>query len=1140
MISHRAYHIRQVNCARRLRRLALLIKEKENEKEFDSQITEQFHAQGAGYSNRYFARLERRLSQVGQPTSRSNNPRRPVDIRCLDAREKVAGAGYLLYNGQRWFPDTRETELMSTKKTPTPTFLLALCIACVLSFHGRVNAARNHVTDRKDSDAQQSLTQGDSYFDRSQYREAQKQYEQAIALGAKNGDKVVEARALSRLARVSSYSGNNDVAQQHLNKAFALLLEAGDDPAAKNAHGETLAVEGELLQAKGNFKKALTKLEEALGFLDGNQDAQARVDLFIGYINGSIGNNDRAEVEILWALKLYEGTNNKLGVGQALSALGLLHSAKGDNDSAINLHKSALDIFHTVGDRHSEGIANNALGQAYEALNEPKLALDHYEQALRLFEAAGAMNGIGPTNCLVAHVHLTGNRLEQALTFYQRCLNLSHNAGMVRHEIIALTQIASVYASQQRFDLALPQHLRVQKFYESIGDRRGLARALVGYGDLWIQAGQKQRALDAYQQALDLSEQVGEQNTQLMALYGLAHTNFVNGAPDDALRFIQRSLKLIEALRANVASPEFRTSYFSGERQHYDLAIQILAQLHRLHPEQDFAAQALVVGELSRARLLLDLVTQSSANIREGAAKELLDKERELRGLFRAQAEYRMNLGSNPKDTAEFTEVDGQLVQLKADYQRVEAQLRQQNPYLSSLEQFEPLSLEQIQKELPDDTILLEYALGDEHSYLLAVTHNSIDIHELTKRQLIEDSVRKLYESVTAQQGTDGQSTDEYRAKIAAAENAFPETARALSQILLGPVADKLGNKRLILVLEGALQYVPFAALPSPAAPESTTPLLVTNEIVREPSFSALVAIRKNIARHSSSPGKLVAVIADPVLNRSDDRVQHDPLSPATAVAEAQLDQPLTRDAGFTRLAHASEEADTISAAAPKGTTMIAKGFDANRETVMSANVGQFQIVHFATHGVLNSEHPELSAIVLTMVDHNGAPTDGLMSLHDIYSLDLSAQLTVLSACQTALGKDIRGEGMVGLNHAFMSAGSKSVVSSLWKVDDRATADLMREFYQSMLQEGMSPAAALRSAQRKMMEKNGTSAPYYWAGFVIQGEYTNRIAIDDRSSYRMALALLVGLSLVTAGAVFWLKRKRRTSPAQSNGTEQNA
>lgn len=1018
--------------------------------------------------------------------------------------------------------------MLKTRRSPTSSALLlfSICIASVLVFHVRESTAGN------DSEAQQALTQGDVYFNRSQYPAASKRYKEAAALAERMRDMVVQARALSRLARVSTYLGKHQVAQEHLSKAFELLGQSGGTPEAKNAYGEALTVEGELLQARGNFQKALAKLNEALKSLDGDRDGQARAHLFLSYINGSIGNTDKALVEIDQARQLYQAVNNKGGEAQALTALGLFYLDRKDPNRSIDLQSSALKIFHAIGDQHSEGIANNAMGQAYEAMNEPKLALGSYERALRLFENAGAMNGIAPTTCLVAHGQFINNHLGQALTLYQRCLNLTRAAGMARTEAGALFEVATVYATQQRYKLAFAQQQKAQKFYESIGDKRGLARALNVYGNLWIQSGQKQRALDAYRQALNFSVETGEQDAQLQALNGLAHTNLANEDLEAALQSTKRSLKLIEELRSNVASPEFRTSYFSGEGQHYDLAIEILAELGKKHPEADFNAQALLVSEQGRARLLVDLVNESRAKNRGGVSSELTEKEIELRGLIRAQAEHRMNLGS--KDSAELAEADAQLAQLRADYQRVEAQLRQQNPYMSSLEQFAPLSLEQIQKALDPDTMLLEYALGDERSYLFAVTSDSFQIHELPKRQILEDTERKCYELITAWQGTEGQSLDDYRAQVAAAEKAFAEIAPTLSQMLLGPVADKLGDKRLIVVPEGALQYVPFAALPSPAAPDSV--LLEKHEIIVEPSFSALAAIRKNRSQHSISPDKLVAVIADPVSSSSDDRVQSGPARTVVATDRG----PLTRDNSLRRLAHASEEADAISAAAPKGTTMVAKGFDANRETAMSANVGQYQIVHFATHGILDSEHPELSGIVLSSVDRNGAKTEGLMSLHDIYSLDLSAELTVLSACETALGKNIKGEGLIGLSHAFMSAGSKSVVSSLWKVDDRATAALMREFYESMLQQGMSPAAALRAAQLKMMSDKRTRAPYYWAGFVIQGEYTNRINVERHSRLRIALVLLFLLSLITAGVLVFYKRKHRVSRTQSNGAEYNA
>jgi CHAT domain-containing protein len=302
--------------------------------------------------------------------------------------------------------------------------------------------------------------------------------------------------------------------------------------------------------------------------------------------------------------------------------------------------------------------------------------------------------------------------------------------------------------------------------------------------------------------------------------------------------------------------------------------------------------------------------------------------------------------------------------------------------------------------------------------------------------------------------------------------------------------------------------------------------------------MSTLVAIRAE-AHRSTSPTRVVAVIADPVFSRADDRVQGDV---SADVAHAALNQNSTepvQDAvrGFQRagdpdrLMHAAEEADAISALAPRGTTLVAKGFDASRETAMSSLIGEYQIVHFATHGFLDSEHPELSGIVLSMVDRNGVPKNGLMPLHDIYGLDLSAELIVLSACQTALGKEVKGEGLVGLTHSFMSAGSKSVVASLWKVDDRATSMLMSDFYESILKKGIRPAAALRSAKLGLMESQQWSAPYYWAGFVFQGDYDNHIAVKSNSLFHVGLAALL-LVLISGGLIVLRRRRRRLLTAR--------
>jgi CHAT domain-containing protein len=176
-------------------------------------------------------------------------------------------------------------------------------------------------------------------------------------------------------------------------------------------------------------------------------------------------------------------------------------------------------------------------------------------------------------------------------------------------------------------------------------------------------------------------------------------------------------------------------------------------------------------------------------------------------------------------------------------------------------------------------------------------------------------------------------------------------------------------------------------------------------------------------------------------------------------------------------------------AVTPKGSGLTALDFQASREKATSAELANYRIVHFATHGLLDNEHPELSGLVLSLVDEHGRRKNGFLDLEDIYNLNLPAELVVLSACETGLGKDIRGEGLIGLTRGFMYAGASRVVASLWNVDDVATAELMGRFYKGMEQDGLRPAAALRQAQIQMWKQKDWSAPYYWAAFQMQGEW---------------------------------------------------
>ncbi|HET6979317.1 MAG TPA: CHAT domain-containing protein [Pyrinomonadaceae bacterium] len=975
-----------------------------------------------------------------------------------------------------------------------------------------------------------NLKSADVYFRLSEYSEALKRYQSAVTLSQKTGDWFATARALSRSARLQSYLGHNELAEKQLSESLRLFNDhaSNQDSLFTNGRGESLSNLAEVSYAKGDFLTSSKQFEEALKILANDRKGEAKVRLYQGYIAGGIGDLERALKEITRARELYTETNNKAGEGLALIALGLCHYSQ-DVEKSIVFHREAFELFHSIGDRYGEAAAHNAIGQGYEYLDDQALALSNYEQALRKFEDIGAVDGISMSMFKIAHMHDLGGRFEQALSYYDRSVRITQASGNLRNEGFALNEIASIYVKQGLVERAVAQYQRVLNFFEHIGDLRGQATALNSYGDLLFQRDEKQKALELYLRALPMSEKVADEDIRTTTLYNLARTHAKLGTVDDALSFINRSLKNIEDLRATVRSPEFRATYVSGVQKHYELCIDILMQLHKLHPGAGFDQQAFIVSEKNRSRVLLDLVNESRANIREGAAKELLDRERSLGGLIRLQAQYRMDLLLSGKNSAEISEVENKLTQLKADYQEVEAQLRQRNPRLLSLEG--SVTLEQIQKELRDsDTMLLEYSLGDERSYLWMVTSNSFQTFELPARKTIEEPARESYKLITARQnGID----NEYLSKLAATDERELEIRSKLGNMLLGPIAGNLGSRRLLVVSEGALQYVPFDALLLPG--HSSAPLLETNEVVVLPSISTLIAIRS--ARHSlTSTSKLLAVIADPVFNANDERIQGVANEPAVAKAATdksvdhnlpQTPGILIRDGALVRLVHASEEAAAISKIAPWGTTMVATGFDANRETAMSPDVGQYQIVHFATHGFLNSEHPELSGLVFTTTDRHGVKTNGLMPLHDIYSLELSAELTVLSACQTALGKQIKGEGLVGLAHGFMAAGSKSVVASLWKVDDRATAVLMADFYAAMLDQGMAPAAALRFAKLKMMRDKQWSAPYYWAGFELQGEYANTIVVNHYSWLTSRLVLLLLVILIVVALIVFRKRIRR-------------
>ena len=700
-----------------------------------------------------------------------------------------------------------------------------------------------------------AIKSGDVCFRLAQYREALKRFENAAKLSSQTGDRISEGRALSHIGHLYSYTGDNDLAYQTLSEALAILepRNSNSQSIAAHAYSEAVSHMAEVIYAKGNLSKARTYFEHAGETLPDDRKGKARTHLFTSYIAGTLGQSQKARADASQALELYQATGDKSGEGLALVSLGLSYSAKTHEDESTKRHHEAIKIFRSIGDRHSEGVTFIALGQAFEN-RDLDAALQHYSNALTLFQDIGALDFTIGALYKLGTLHSLKKNFDQALTYYQRALSLSRAHRKVRLEAIVLEGIGPVYDAQGRSEEAMKQCQTVLKFYERTGDIRGQAVALNNYGSSLLRLGQKREALALFTRAFPLSEQAGDTGALLTTLYNLSRAHLSLGSFEAALSATDDSIKIIEDLRDKVGSPELRALYFAVVRKHYDLWIDILMQFHQTRPGDGYDVQALLVGDRSRARLLIDLLSEPPTELREGVSRELVERVRELRGLISVQAQYQIELELDRKNSAEVAEASNEVAELRAEYQQVQAELWKQDPKVISLRSFAPTSLAQIQHELLDsDTMLLQYSLGDERSYLWAVTNNSCQGYELPGRKTIEDLAREVYALLTARQTPVESIKDDYNSFVEKSDNAFPGKASQLSQLLLGPVAQQLGNKKLLIVTEGALQAIPFEALPAPGLQLngpinwetfSDSLLINTNQISSSPSISTLRAIR--------------------------------------------------------------------------------------------------------------------------------------------------------------------------------------------------------------------------------------------------------------------------------------------------------
>ncbi|MFN0124135.1 MAG: CHAT domain-containing protein, partial [Blastocatellia bacterium] len=768
-----------------------------------------------------------------------------------------------------------------------------------------------------------------------------------------------------------------------------------------------------------------------------------------------------------------------------------------------------------VGGRAGWPLGN--IATVYAAMGESDLALAWYKRALAHYEKDSFLReqyrGVGAINAAIGNLKARADDWAGALTHYQKAVDsLKIYDGPTywgRH----YARLGEAYAATGAPALAEATILEGVRIWREAGDPWMQAGALTALGRFYLQQGAFAQASASLHEALDLQTTISDRRGQAETLYQLARGEFARREFTGAIDYAARAIGLVEEVRSGLTDMEMRMAFQATVQEYYALQLESLMRMHGQRPEAGHDRAALLVSERARARSLLDLLSEARTDIRGGVDPALLARERDLQQTLTEKSAFLTQQLRKPETAARAETIRGELTLVRAEYAQTLARIRGASPRYAALTQPQPPGLADIQRELDPETLLLEYALGETRSYLWAVSRDAMQSYELPGRSTIEQAARRVYEFLTAHNQRPENETPAARAaRLSRADRDYWQAAAELSHMLLGPAADQLQNRRLLIVADGALHYIPFAALPAPA-PRHTTgsakspalaPLMAAHEIISLPSATTLGILRGEMPERKPAPNA-AAIFADPVFDADDPRVtgrNHDPVMEKAASRSGSAALPASvaqalRSAGIAggegriaRLLFTRREAEAISRSLPQATNLKALDFSASRRNALGAGLDAYRILHFATHGLIDNDHPELSGVILSLVDEQGRSQDGYLRLQDIYNLRLNADLVVISACQTALGKNVRGEGLISLARGFLYAGAERVVSTLWKVDDRATAEFMTHLYQNLADpRRQSAAAALRAAQLTLLKSPRWKSPRYWAAFSVQGEW---------------------------------------------------
>jgi len=890
---------------------------------------------------------------------------------------------------------------------------------------------------------------------------------------------------------------------------------------------------------------------------DPNQRAYELLELSTDQLNTDHALATRTAHE---ALTLFQSVNNVVGIARSYEQLGQCYFVQTTMAESARYYDLALNIWRQQSDVQKQadvlimhsfiavrtGEWMNAvsyLTQAQSLLNEQDparlaqiaaglgalfnesglsdSALVQFQRALTYFQQLKDERGynrmllhIGLTHFLLGNYSAALTNIQQALTYFERAPKQVPSDITECHEYFG-----QVYFAMGQYHVAL-QHLQpVLLVYKKKQDLREAARVEALIGRIYEQQGFITKARTSYLEASRMFREQSNQMDDSSVRFALGRLELNKGNYEIAEGYLRDSIEQTENVRRDLSTRLFAAAFSARVHERYEAYIECLMRKHKSPQSEHAEVLAFEASELARARSLAELLRDTKTTVLVGVAPELAQKEKSLRQGIRTTVDQTVSLLATNYKKADFDKLQGELTGFREQHKRITARLRQLNPDYDKMEEPRSYSLQQIQNLVvaDDQTVLLEYFLGSKASYVWAITRNGVKVFELPKSDEITAAVRGVYQNVS-------------KAPAAESNGQLTEATAKLAEMILRPVADQLTASRVIVVADGALNYIPFQLLPNPLA--SNEPLVTRYEVINAPSASTLGQLRQEKQQRQHGT-KVLAAFGDPVFASNYEQFRDSSAGEVLAAnsrgtRDIEVEADKFDPNSIQPLLYTKRELKNLTDIVGAKSRVVS-GFEASRETLDSLDLAQYSILHFATHGFFDPKRPEHSGFVLSTVDLMGRRQDGFITMPDVYRLHAPVDLVVLSACRTGLGEDVKGEGLIGLTRGFMYAGASSVVASLWNVDDEATAELMKNFYANMLQKGMRPAEALRSAQNTLRENPAWQSPHYWAGFVLQGEFKEPIRLPAPTGAPRAVQNIVGLALLLLllAAIAWGYIRRR-------------